>query len=436
MNGTRTPVDFAVSASDKTRVAMGAWARLGRRVLFAVLRKVERGQIIVKDGRERQTFGRPDGSGLRAEVTVYDSRFYPAVAFGGSIGSGEAYMAGFWDCDDLTALFRVVVRNRAMLDSIELGWARLKAPFYKLHNRLRRNTRKGSRRNIGDHYDLGNDFYSLFLDETMTYSCGIFEGEGCRLDEASAAKYDRICRKLLIGPQDHVLEIGTGWGGFALHAARRYRCRVTTTTISDEQYSLARSRVEEAGLDGRVTVLREDYRDLGGKFDKLVSIEMVEAVGNSYLEHFFHCCSDRLKESGMMLLQSITLPDQSYDLQLRTVDFIKRYIFPGSCIPSVAAISNAVAKATDLRLFHLEDIGPHYATTLRLWRQRFMLQAHEVKLLGFSESFIRMWEYYLCYCEGGFAEHYLGDVQMIFVKPFCRRESILGSIDTAMVANR
>ena len=429
MNGSRNTPEISAAPINWAGRVRNPLAFLARRILFAMLSKVKRGVITVRDGSQRHVFGRLDESGLQVEVTVHDPRFYPAVAFGGSIGSGEAYMVGYWSCDDLTTLFRIVVRNRAMLDNIELGWARLRAPFVRLINRRRRNTRQGSRRNIGAHYDLGNEFYSLFLDETMAYSCNIFEDEQHSLAQAANAKYERICRKLALGPDDQVLEIGTGWGGFALYAASRYQCQVTTTTISEAQFALASQRVQAAGLTDRVTIQRRDYRDLQGKFDKLVSIEMIEAVGHRYLETFFHCCSERLRDNGMLLLQAITLPDQSYDLQLRTVDFIKHYIFPGSCIPSVAAIGNAVARATDLRLCHCEDIGPHYVSTLRLWRAGFRAQLPKVRKLGFSESFIRMWEYYLAYCEGGFAERYLGDVQMLLVKPDCRRQPILGPID-------
>ena len=403
--------------------------RFARRILFALLKRVAHGQIVVKDGGEQHIFGSTRGdTQVRAVVTVHDPRLYPTVAFGGSIGSGEAYMSGYWSCDDLTALFRIVSKNKDVIDNIELGWARIKAPLYKHFAKVRGNSRRGSRKNIADHYDLGNDFYALFLDDTMAYSCGIFENGASRLKEASVAKFDRICKKLSLGPKDHVLEIGTGWGGFALHAAGRYGCRVTTTTISERQFAFAQKRIHDAGLADKVTILQKDYRDLTGQYDKLVSIEMIEAVGHLYLDTFFKCCSDRLKETGMMLLQAITLPDQSYDLQLKTVDFIKRYIFPGSFIPSVTAISTAMTRSTDLRLFHLEEISPHYATTLRQWRERFQKNLPKVRELGFSEPFIRMWEYYLCYCEGGFQERYLGDVQMLLVKPFCRREPILPPI--------
>jgi cyclopropane-fatty-acyl-phospholipid synthase len=297
-----------------------------------------------------------------------------------------------------------------------------------LAHRARRNTVAGSRRNIKAHYDLGNEFYRLFLDDTLTYSCGIFEREESSLREASVAKYDRICRKLALSPADRVLEIGTGWGGFAIHAAAQCGCRVTTTTISDRQHELAAERIAAAGLADRITLLKTDYRDLTGTFDALVSIEMIEAVGHHFLDDFFRVCGRRLKPDGQMLLQAITIRDQVFDWHKRNVDFIKRYIFPGSCIPSIAAISDAVARATDLRMVHLEDITTHYATTLRRWRENFFANLDQVKALGFPDAFIRMWEFYLCYCEGGFAERYLGDVQVLFTKPMCRREPILPAL--------
>jgi cyclopropane-fatty-acyl-phospholipid synthase len=344
--------------------------------------------------------------------------------FGGEVGAGEAYSDGFWSCDDLTALIRIMVRNRSLLDALDRGWSHLATLARKLFHLFRRNTKEGSRKNIAAHYDLGNDFFALFLDETMMYSCAIFEREDSTLYEASVAKNDRICRKLQLTARDQLLEIGSGWGGFALYAAGQYGCHVTTTTISQEQFQLAQKRVAAAGLSDRVTILLQDYRDLRGQYDKLVSIEMIEAVGHHYLETFFRGCSNLLKPDGMMLLQGITIADQLYERSLRSVDFIKQYIFPGSFIPSVTAICNALARATDLRVFHLEDQGAHYATTLRHWRERFFANLHQVRALGYPAPFIRMWEYYLCYCEGGFLERVLGDVQMVLTKPLCRRAPI------------
>jgi cyclopropane-fatty-acyl-phospholipid synthase len=311
---------------------------------------------------------------------------------------------------------------------MEKGLARLTAPLHMFIHRLRGNTRKGSRLNIAAHYDLGNDFYKLFLDETLTYSCNIFECHDSTLKEASLAKYHRICQKLELSSQDHVVEIGSGWGGFAIYAAQKCGCRITTTTISSAQHDLVKERIDKAGVAHKVELLLEDYRDLKGKYDKLVSIEMIEAVGHQYLDTFFRSCSKLLKEDGMMLLQAITMTDQVFDRHKRNVDFIKRYIFPGSCIPSITAMSRSIARASDLKLFHLEDITPHYARTLRTWRERFFANIDKVRDLGLPETFIRMWDYYLSYCEAGFAERYLGDVQMLLTKPLCRRPPLLAPL--------
>ncbi|MCU0602552.1 MAG: cyclopropane-fatty-acyl-phospholipid synthase family protein [Desulfobacterales bacterium] len=400
--------------------------RFSRRILLKLLERIERGRLVIADGSERVAFGRvSEAFPLEAVITVHHQRFYGDCLFRGTIGAGEAYMAGFWSADDLTAVVRIFALHPEVFSGMDTGMARIMAPVVKTLHALNKNTRAGSRRNIVAHYDLGNDFYRLFLDETLTYSCGIFERPDSTLAEASTAKYDRVCRKLGLAASDHVLEIGTGWGGFALHAARHCGCRVTTTTISDRQHELAARRIAEAGLSDRITLLKQDYRDLAGTFDKLVSIEMIEAVGHQFLDAFFRACSDRLKPDGVMLLQAITIRDQVFDWHKKNVDFIKRYIFPGSCIPSVAAVCGSIARASDLRLFHLEDITPHYATTLRHWRENFFRSIERVKALGFPETFIRMWEFYLCYCEGGFAERYLGDVQIVFTKPLCRKAPLL-----------
>jgi len=301
-------------------------------------------------------------------------------------------------------------------------------PLHFLQRYLNRNTPKGSRRNIEAHYDLGNELFELFLDETMMYSCGIFHHQQTTLQEASEAKLERICQKLQLKPTDHLLEIGTGWGGFALYAAKHYGCRVTTTTISKQQYDYARQRVQDAGLEDRITLLFDDYRELNGSYDKLVSIEMVEAIGHRYYDAYFNKCSELIKPDGMMLLQSITISDQRYPVAKKSIDFIQKYIFPGGCLPSVAALGDAIARKTDMRIFHLEDIGPHYATTLHKWRERFFENIGKVRQLGYPEGFIRMWEYYLCYCEGGFRQQTIGTIQLLLTKPQTLR-SPLSSTD-------
>ena len=411
--------------------APGQFDRLAKRLFLQLIEQLAVGWITLIDGAERLTFGAvtPECP-LTATLTVRHPQFYRRAMFGGNIGAGEAYMAGDWSADDLTALIRIVLRNRAVFKGLDRRWAWVTAPAFRLFHFLRKNTAEGSKLNIAAHYDLGNDFYRLFLDETMTYSCGIFESETATLKEASVAKYDRLCKKLRLSPNDHVLEIGTGWGGFALHAASQYGCRITTTTISRQQHDFAQERFRQAGLSDRITLLFEDYRNLTGLFDKLVSIEMIEAVGHHYYDTYFKVCNDRLKPDGLAAIQAITMADYDFPEHTRTVDFIQRYIFPGSCIPSIAALCASVARVTDMRLCHLEDIAPHYATTLRLWREHFFANIEAVRQLGYSETFIRMWEYYLCYCEAGFAEHYLGDAQMVFMKPLCRHAPILGQIES------
>jgi len=352
-------------------------------------------------------------------LDVLDPAFFRAMALRGHIGAAESYVRGEWTSDDLPSLIGLFARNREALDGLETGLARLSRPLLAAIKLRNRNSRRGSRRNIRAHYDLGNDLFASFLDETMTYSCGYFEDATVSMREASIAKYDRLCGKLEIGPADHVIEIGSGWGGFAIHAAATYGCRVTTTTISREQHRLALSRVAEAGLADRVTVLLRDYRDLEGTYDKLVSIEMVEAVGHQYLGDYFAKCARLLAPHGRAAVQAITVRDDWYDPRQRQVDFIKRYIFPGSFVPSISTLASA-AGTTDLRLVHLEDITPHYVETLRRWRARFDESWEDIRALGFDERFRRLWDFYLAYCEGGFAEAILGTAQLVFSKPLDR----------------
>jgi cyclopropane-fatty-acyl-phospholipid synthase len=394
--------------------------RSGRRLFLQKLAGLQQGELTVIDGAERRSFGRRDAAAPCATIEVLHPQTYADAAFGGTVGAGEAYIRGLWRADDLTALVRLFVLNRDVMESMEGGAAIVTAPLRRMLHFVNRNSRDGSRRNIAAHYDLGNELFELFLDETMAYSCGVFEHDDASLEDAQLAKYERICRKLGLRSSDRLLEIGTGWGGFAIHAARRYGCHVTTTTISRRQHDWAAERIRAAGLEDRITLLLEDYRDLSGRFDKLVSIEMIEAVGPQYLDTYTAKCSSLLEPHGAMLLQAITIQDQFYEQALRSVDYIQRYIFPGSFIPSVTAISGSLRRATDMKLFHLEDIGPHYATTLRRWRERFMSRLNDVRRLGYPESFIRMWEFYLCYCEGGYTERQLGNVQMLLTRPRCR----------------
>jgi cyclopropane-fatty-acyl-phospholipid synthase len=412
-------------ATRQTEEGSSALTRLARILLLAQFRKIRHGRLHFVDSGQDLSFGSvTDEAPFDVTIRVRNPRFYSDAVFAGTVGAGEAYINDCWHCDDLTGLVRLMVANRHLMNDVDSGWSRLTAPLLKMAHWLNRNDKTGSRRNISAHYDLGNQFFELFLDETMAYSCGIFETVESSMRDASLAKFDAACSKLDLRPGQHLLEIGTGWGGLAIHAARHYGCHVTTTTISREQYELARERVGRAGVESRVRLLLEDYRDLRGEYDAVVSIEMIEAVGHQYLDTYFRQCSSLLKPNGAMLLQAITIRDQFYDQARRSVDFIKRFIFPGSFIPSIQAIADSLERATDLKIFHLEDIGPHYARTLKLWRERFMARQSEVRALGYPESFIRMWEYYLCYCEGGFEERQLGDVQMLLTKPRSRRAPI------------
>ena len=402
-----------------------ALARLGRWLMLTQFERIQHGELRVVEANGEHRFGqRTPRCNLSVTLHVDDPQLFADAAFGGTVGGGEAYVRGLWRCDDLTALIRLFVVNREFMDAMDSRWSLVSRPVLKLFHILNRNSRGGSARNIAAHYDLGNSLYSLMLDESMAYSCGIFEHADATLHEAQIAKFDAVCRKLALTATDRVVEIGTGWGGLALHAARNYGCHVTTTTISQEQYDYAREQIAAAGMSDRVTLLLEDYRDLRGRFDKAISIEMIEAVGANYLDTYLAKCSVLLESHGAMLLQAITIQDQHYEKALKSVDFIQRFIFPGSFIPSVAAITGSLTRVTDLKVFNLEDIGPHYARTLQLWRERFFANISQVRRLGFPESFVRLWEYYLCYCEGGFAERQLGNVQMLLTKPGCRRPAI------------
>ncbi len=398
--------------------------RFARHALIARLKTLKLGEITLNEGDVEQTFGKATTTcPLRATLTVHRSTFFPRAAFGGDLGAADSFLDGDWSCDNLTDLVRILIVN-SQAEAAEPGWVSwLFEPVYRFSHWLNRNTKRGSRKNIAAHYDLGNDFFQLFLDETRMYSCGIFERPQSTLFEASTAKNERICQKLDLSPQDHLLEIGTGWGGFAIHAAQNYGCRVTTTTISREQFDFATKRISDAGLTDRITVLMQDYRDLTGQYDKLVSIEMIEAVGHEFFDTFFQKCSQLLKPNGLFVLQGITIADHLYQGYVRRVDFIQRYIFPGGCLPSVTQICDVLTRSTDMRLTHLEDFATHYAQTLRHWRSRFHEQIANVKQLGFDERFMRMWDYYLCYCEGAFLERNCGLAQMILTKPACRTDS-------------
>lgn len=413
---------FATRLDDRP---YGALDRVLRQRLHAQMASLQGRPLHIVDALGSAELARADGMANAITLQVSDPRFYRAVAANGSVGAAEAYMDGYWSCEDLVGLVQLLVRNRALLDGIETGWARLGGLAMRGLHAVRRNTRDGARRNIAAHYDLGNEFFRLFLSDDLMYSSALYAGVDDSLEQASTRKLDRICEKLRLQAGDQVIEVGTGWGGFALHAAREYGCHVTTTTISHEQHALASARVAEAGLQDKVTLLLEDYRDLQGEYDKLVSIEMIEAIGAPFLDTYFGKLGSLLKPNGLALVQAITIEDHRYEQALRSVDFIKRYVFPGSFIPSIAAMLDSKARSTDLALVHLEDFGSSYARTLQAWRQRFMARLPEVRAQGFDERFLRMWEFYLAYCEGGFRERSIGVAQLLMAKPGSRNAEFL-----------
>jgi cyclopropane-fatty-acyl-phospholipid synthase len=367
--------------------------------------------LTLPDGRELR-FGNAD-SQPRVSLSVKRWRFFWRTLAGADVGLGESYMDADWECSDIAALCALFVLNEKSF-AAGLGWTWLLRAGNRLRALMRPNTRRGSRRNIAYHYDLGNEFYRLFLDSrTMAYSCAVFDDKSATLDEAQEAKLDGICRRLELHPDSEVLEIGSGWGGFAIHAATRYGCRVTSITLSQRQLELARKRAVEAGVDALVEFRLCDYRDVQGSFDRIVSIEMFEAVGYEYYDAFFGACDRLLRHGGRMLLQTITVPDERFDAHRRDFDFIRKYIFPGGLLASVGAINRSVQRQTRLRVDQIRNIGPHYAPTLRAWRERFMQHLPEVRRLGFDDRFIRMWEFYLACCEGQFATRSIGDVQLV-----------------------
>jgi cyclopropane-fatty-acyl-phospholipid synthase len=406
--------------------------KVARKIIFSHFNRIKEGEITVIENSAHITFGEITANfPVKATIEVQNPKMYLDIVAKGLNGSADAFIKGWWTCDNLTNLVRIFTRNRDAANQFESGIANLAIWIMKLSHSCRRNNLKESLRNIHAHYDLGNDFFSTFLDDTRMYSCAIFSKPESSLHEASITKIDRICKKLNLSPADHLLEIGTGWGGFALHAAKHYGCRVTSTTISKEQFVFTENLIKENGLQNQVTILKKDFRQLDGQFDKLVSIEMIEAVGYKLYKTFFQKCSQLLKPEGLLVIQAITITDNLFEESKDFIDFIKQYIFPGSCIPSITALCTA-ATSSDIKLFHLEDITPHYARTLKEWRINFLKNNKQVKDLGFTNAFIRMWLFYLCYCEGGFIERQIGNVQMVFTKPLCRRDPILPALETVI----
>ena len=392
---------------------LGVGISLSKIPVLNLLKKISDGQLVVSDGNDVRKFGR---DGIAVSLKVNDKRAYSKILLGGPIGAAEAYMMGYWSTDDLTGLIRIFLRNRKVLEAFNTKLSIIKRPVYRFFHRMRRDTLSQSKENISAHYDLGNEFFKLFLDPSLTYSSGYFRDFSDTMEEASRDKVDRICRKLELKPGDELLEIGTGWGSFAIHAASNYGCNITTTTISDEQYNHVVKIVRERSLEDKITVLKKDYRLLTGQFGKIVSIEMIEAVGLEYLPTFFKVCNRLLKPGGSMLIQSITIPEDRFESAKNSVDFIQRYIFPGGALPSVELLV-CESEQANLKSFGVEDITAHYAETMLRWRNKFKENIAEIKKLGCGDTFLRMWDYYLCYCEGGFAEKAIGCVHMQFQKP-------------------
>ncbi len=421
-------MDSVSIASQKVNIRRPASAfdKMAKKFVLNSLKKLQIGHLIIEEdfyeageANERVFhFGEDkDKTHCIAHIHIHDRAVYWDLFVNASIGAGEAFMLNRWSTPDLVAVIQLMVKNLDLINQMDGDKPLLNRIGSKIVHLVNANTQKGSKKNIAAHYDLGNDFFSLFLDPTMMYSSAIYPSKTASLEEASKYKLDRICQKLQLNEEDHLLEIGTGWGGLAIHAAKHYGCKVTTTTISKEQYDFAKRKVESEGLTDKVTLLLEDYRDLTGQYDKLVSIEMIEAVGHKFYESYFQMCSKLLKDDGLMLIQAITIADQRYHYAKRSVDFIQRYIFPGGCLPSNEVIASHVSKNTNMQIVAVEDITEHYADTLADWRLAFMQKKHQVRDMGFDDVFCRMWEFYLCYCEGGFRERAISTGQFVFAKP-------------------
>jgi len=413
MNAIISPQQIPLLTT-KTRL-LHSWSRS---VVLRMLIGLKYGRLIVREGSHTMVFGLDDR--LTTTVQVHDPSFYVRVLTAGSIGAGEAYVDGLWDADDLTSVVRILVVNQDVLNQLEQKVSWLLTPINRLRHSFNGNSRSGSKKNILAHYDLGNDMYRSFLDPTMMYSAAVYPDANSSLEQASQYKLDLVCRKINLQPEDRVIEIGTGWGGFAIHAALNYGCHVTTTTISDAQYEEAQKRVDDLKLGDRITLLKKDYRDLKGSFDKLVSIEMIEAVGHRHLPGFIDTCSRLLKADGVMFIQAITIKEQLYRSYLNGVDFIQRHIFPGGCLLSNQRLVSLIGENSDMVVRTIDDFGFDYARTLRDWRSRFSDAFRSLQKRGYDERFRRLWDFYFCYCEGGFLERSVSVVQLTATKPHNR----------------
>ena len=411
--------DVSLEQVKRDQARPGSWLDVwARRFVFSALKQLQGARLTIEDDRGTHNFGDDSGDDhLHACMQIVDSSVYRQILFCGSIGAGEAYMRGEWTTPCLVSVVRVMARNIHLTNSLDRGWAFARRWVNKGLHLLNSNSLSGSKKNIAAHYDLGNEFFALFLDPTLMYSSAIYPNPDAPLNEAALYKLDSVCKKLDLQPSDHLLEIGTGWGGLAIFAAKHYGCKVTTTTLSQQQWLHAKTRVEAEGLEDQVTLLLSDYRELEGRYDKLVSIEMIEAVGHEYYDTYFQKCSNLLKPEGLMLIQAITISDQRYHSARHSVDFIQKYIFPGGGLPSNEVIASGIRRKTDMTISDLHDIGWDYAQTLCHWRQQFHKHLETVKAQGFDDIFCRMWDFYLAYCEGGFRERAISTVQVVMAKP-------------------
>ncbi|PKG38480.1 SAM-dependent methyltransferase [Psychromonas sp. Urea-02u-13] len=390
--------------------------KTAKKILIKLLSNLTKSHLTLVDSDQSMLLGDKNAS-LKAVVFINNPKTYKRILLGGSIAAGESYIDGWWTSPDLTKVIQVLSREQGILEGLEKSFTKILSLPKWIYHKARKNTKEGAKKNILAHYDLGNDMYKTFLDKEMVYSSAIYPHAEATLDEAQLHKLDLICQRLDLKPGESVLEIGTGWGALAIYAVQHYGVHVTTTTISDAQFEYAKARVESLGLNDEITLLSKDYRELEGQYDKLVSIEMIEAVGHEYLASFFETCNKHLKPNGKMLIQAITIADQRYDEYRKGVDFIQRYIFPGGCLPSINIMADNVTNKTDMVITGLHDIGQDYAKTLKHWFERFEADLPNIKKMGYGDDFIRLWQFYLCYCEGAFLERMTSTVHLIAAKP-------------------
>lgn len=409
-------------------ISLSTFDRLYKKLVFGALNTLETGKVVLVEGDQKYCFGESETS-LSVDIQVHSVQMYKLFALGGSVGAGESYILGHWSCSDLTKLIEIFVLNQDQLDAFENKFAFFSGIANKIKHLKNKNSKQGSKRNIVAHYDLGNDLYESFLSEEMLYSSAVYPSKEASLEEAQQHKLAAICERLDLQPTDKVVEIGTGWGAFAVYAAKHYGCHITTTTISEEQHAYVKALIEKEGLQQHITLLKQDYRELDGQYDKLVSIEMIEAVGHAYLSGFFTKCNDLLKPTGAMLIQAITIACQRYQHYLKQSDFIQQYIFPGGCLPSVGEMSKQIVNSTDMVVHELHDIGLHYARTLYDWRVRFEKAWPSLDSKRFDERFYRLWQFYLCYCEGAFKQRATSAVHLVARKPRYQSNACTKTLD-------